>query len=109
MAGSTYGKLFKISTWGESHGKAIGVVIDGVPAGINLSEDIVQQFLNRRRPGQSEFTTERNESDSVEILSEFLKVKLQEHLFQCLGIKISIHRITMILQLIIVLTCRLYF
>lgn len=75
MSGSTYGKLFKISTWGESHGKAIGVVIDGVPAGINLSEDIVQQFLNRRRPGQSEFTTERNESDSVEILSGIFEGK----------------------------------
>ncbi len=69
MSGSTYGNLFKISTWGESHGKAIGVVIDGVPAGLVLNEDIVQKFLNRRRPGQSEFTTERNESDGVEFLS----------------------------------------
>lgn len=69
MAGSTYGNLFKITTWGESHGKAIGVVVDGVPAGLDLNEEIIQQYLNRRRPGQSEFTTERNESDSVEILS----------------------------------------
>ena len=50
MAGSTYGNIFKITTWGESHGKGIGVVIDGCPAGLSLSEEDIQQFLNRRKP-----------------------------------------------------------
>ena len=69
MAGSTFGKIFKITTWGESHGKALGVVIDGCPAGLELSESDIQPFLDRRKPGQSEVTTQRNESDEVEILS----------------------------------------
>ena len=69
MAGSTYGTLFKITTWGESHGAAIGVVIDGCPAGLPLRETDIQKFLDRRKPGQSRFTTKRKESDRVEILS----------------------------------------
>ncbi len=69
MSGSTYGTLFSITTWGESHGAAIGVTIDGCPAGIPLSEDDIQVYLNRRKPGQSKFTTARKESDQVEILS----------------------------------------
>ena len=81
MAGSTYGNIFKITTWGESHGKAIGVVVDGCPAGLSLTEEDIQQFLDRRKPGQSKYTTKRNESDTVEILSVFSKVKQQEHLF----------------------------
>lgn len=69
MAGSTYGKLFTITTWGESHGKGIGVVIDGCPAGLPLNESDIQTYLDRRKPGQSRFTTQRKESDAVEILS----------------------------------------
>lgn len=69
MAGSSFGKLFTVTTWGESHGKAIGVVVDGCPAGLPLCEDDIQIFLNRRKPGQSKFTTPRKESDVVEILS----------------------------------------
>ena len=69
MAGSTFGKVFRITTWGESHGKALGVIIDGCPAGLELSESDIQPFLDRRKPGQSEVTTQRNESDEVEILS----------------------------------------
>lgn len=69
MAGSTFGKLFKVTTWGESHGKGIGVVVDGCPAGLPLCENDIQIFLNRRKPGQSKFTTPRKESDTVEILS----------------------------------------
>lgn len=69
MAGSTYGNIFKITTWGESHGKALGVVVDGCPAGIELDESDIQIFLNRRKPGQSSYTTQRNEDDKVEILS----------------------------------------
>lgn len=69
MSGSTYGNIFKIMTWGESHGAGIGVVIDGCPAGLALCEDDIQQYLNRRKPGQGKFTTKRNEADQVEILS----------------------------------------
>lgn len=69
MAGSTFGKLFRVTTWGESHGKGIGVVVDGCPAGLPLCENDIQIFLNRRKPGQSKFTTPRKESDTVEILS----------------------------------------
>lgn len=69
MAGSTYGTIFKITTWGESHGKGIGVVIDGCPAGLPLCEDDIQIFLNRRKPGQSDYSTPRKEADEVKILS----------------------------------------
>lgn len=69
MAGSSIGTLFKITTWGESHGKGIGVVVDGCPAGLELSEEDIQVFLNRRKPGQSKYTTPRTEDDAVEILS----------------------------------------
>ena len=69
MAGSSYGSIFRITTWGESHGKGIGVVVDGCPAGLKLCEDDIQQYLNRRKPGQSRFTTPRKEDDAVEILS----------------------------------------
>lgn len=67
--GSIFGKNFSISTWGESHGKGIGVVVDGCPAGLSLTEEIIQPFLDRRKPGQSKYTTKRNEGDKVEILS----------------------------------------
>lgn len=69
MSGSSFGTLFRITTWGESHGTAIGVVIDGCPAGLPLCETNIQAFLDRRRPGQSRYTTKRSESDQVEILS----------------------------------------
>mgnify|MGYP003049469567 CR=1 FL=1 len=69
MAGSIYGRLFQISTWGESHGKGIGVVIDGCPAGLCLSEEDIQVYLDRRKPGQSQFTTGRKESDMAQIWS----------------------------------------
>lgn len=69
MAGSTFGQIFKITTWGESHGEGVGVVIDGCPAGIPLNEDDIQKYLNRRKPGQSRFTTPRKEADAVHILS----------------------------------------
>lgn len=69
MAGSTIGNIFKITTWGESHGKALGVVIDGCPSGLALNETDVQTYLNRRKPGQTSISTPRKESDCVEILS----------------------------------------
>ena len=69
MSGSTFGNIFKITTWGESHGKGVGVVVDGCPAGLPLCEEDIQLYLNRRKPGQSKFTTPRKEDDEVEILS----------------------------------------
>lgn len=69
MAGSSFGTIFRITTWGESHGKGLGVVVDGCPAGMPLDENDIQKFLNRRKPGQSKFTTPRKEDDAVEILS----------------------------------------
>ena len=69
MSGSTFGKIFKITTWGESHGAGIGVVIDGCPAGLLLDESDIQKFLDRRKPGSSQYATQRKEADCVEILS----------------------------------------
>jgi chorismate synthase len=69
MAGSTLGTIWKVTTWGESHGRGVGVVVDGCPAGLPLSESDIQVYLNRRKPGQSKFTTKRQESDEAEILS----------------------------------------
>lgn len=66
---STYGKIFKISTFGESHGKGIGVVIDGCPAGVDFQEEAIQYELDRRKPGQSRITTQRKESDVFQVLS----------------------------------------
>ena len=73
MAGNSFGKLFKLSSFGESHGTAIGGMIDGCPAGLKIDLDYIQQELNRRKPGQSEITTSRNESDTVEFLSGIFK------------------------------------
>ena len=67
--GSTYGKIFNISTFGESHGKAIGVVIDGCPAGVKFNEEFIQTELDKRKPGQSKITTQRKEADSFQVLS----------------------------------------
>lgn len=72
MAGSIFGKNFQIATFGESHGPGIGVIVDGCPAGIKLSEQDLQADLDRRKPGTSEFTTARKEADKVEILSGVL-------------------------------------
>ena len=69
MSFNTFGHLFRFTTWGESHGPALGVVVDGVPPLIPLSEDDIQVWLDRRKPGQSRFTTQRREPDRVEILS----------------------------------------
>jgi len=69
MAGNTLGSLFRFTTWGESHGPSIGVVVDGVPPKIPLAEADIQHWLDRRRPGQSRYTTQRQEPDQVKILS----------------------------------------
>ena len=69
MAGNSFGNLFRITTFGESHGKAIGVVIDGCPAGLEIDEEFIAKEMSRRKPGQSEITTQRKEEDQVEIIS----------------------------------------
>lgn len=69
MAGNTYGQIFKITTFGESHGRAIGLILDGCPAGLPIDESFVQEELARRRPGQSRIVTQRKETDRVEFLS----------------------------------------
>lgn len=69
MSGSTFGTIFKVTTWGESHGTGVGVVIDGCPAGLPLCEEDIQKYLNRRKPGQSKFSTPRKEDDVVCIQS----------------------------------------
>ena len=66
---NSFGHLFRFSTWGESHGPALGAVVDGCPPGLPLSESLIQPFLDKRRPGTSRFTTQRQEADAVEILS----------------------------------------
>eukprot|EP01133_Synstelium_polycarpum_P009426 gene9426-11033_t len=75
MAGNTFGQLFKISTFGESHGKAIGVIIDGCPSQLPIDLDFIQSELDKRRPGQSKITTQRKESDTVEVLSGIFEGK----------------------------------
>ncbi len=72
---STYGKIFKISTFGESHGVAVGVVIDGCPSGIDFNTDFIQNELDRRKPGQSKITTQRKEADEFEVLSGIFEGK----------------------------------
>ncbi|OYX67329.1 MAG: chorismate synthase [Sphingomonadales bacterium 32-64-17] len=69
MSFNTFGRLFRFTTWGESHGPALGAVVDGCPPGLDLSAEAIQPFLDARRPGQSRFTTQRQEPDQVKILS----------------------------------------
>lgn len=75
MAGSTFGSIFKVTTWGESHGKGVGVVVDGCPAGLALDEQMIQKYLNRRKPGQTRYSTPRKEEDLVEIQSGIFEGK----------------------------------
>ena len=69
MSINSFGHIFRVTTWGESHGPAIGATVDGCPPGIKISENFIQTFLDRRKPGQSKFTTQRSEADKVSILS----------------------------------------
>lgn len=75
MAGNSFGQLFRITTFGESHGVAIGVIIDGCPAGLSVDVDYIQAELDKRKPGQSKITTQRKESDTVQILSGMFEGK----------------------------------
>ncbi len=69
MTGNSLGQIFKVTTWGESHGTAIGCVVEGVPSNLKINEKYIQGFLDKRKPGQSKFTTQRKEKDEVKILS----------------------------------------
>ncbi len=79
MTSNSIGKIFNFTTWGESHGKAIGCVIDGVPSNIKLSEKDIQPYLDKRKPGQSKFTTQRKEKDIIHILSGTFEGKTTGH------------------------------
>lgn len=79
MASNSFGTMFRFTTYGESHGPAIGVVVDGVPSGISLCESDIQPFLDKRRPGQSKLTTQRKETDEVQILSGVFEGKTTGH------------------------------
>ena len=75
--GNTFGKMFAVTTWGESHGDAVGVVIDGCPPKIQLSEEDIQSELDRRRPAQSKITAQRKEKDKVQIISGLFEGRMQ--------------------------------
>ena len=100
MAGNTYGKLFKLITFGESHGTALGGVIDGCPSGITLDLEAIQNEMNRRKPGQSSIVTHNERSPTKSLfIRVYLKGKLQEHLLDLLSITpIKNPTITLILR-----------
>ena len=80
MSHNTFGKMLRLTTWGESHGNAIGCVLDGCPPNIELSIDEIQSYLDKRKPGQSKYTTQRKEDDKIEILSGTIKSNSGNHL-----------------------------
>ncbi|MGZ7048259.1 MAG: chorismate synthase, partial [Methanobacterium sp.] len=75
MSGNTTGKLFKVTTFGSSHGKALGAVVDGCPAGLDISIEDLQRELDKRKPGTSKITTSRGETDQVQVLSGIFEGK----------------------------------
>jgi chorismate synthase len=79
MSFNTFGKLFRFTTWGESHGPAIGCIVDGCPPNVNLKEQDIQVELNKRKPGQSKFTTQRKEDDKVQILSGVFEGRTKDY------------------------------
>ncbi len=81
MAGSNTGTIFQITTWGESHGKGVGVVVDGCPSGLPLSEEDIQIYLNRRKPGQSKYPTPGPKQTGLKFFLVSLKDIPQEHRF----------------------------
>ncbi len=89
MSFNTFGHLYRVTTWGESHGRAIGCVVDGCPPGIEFTLEEIQHFLDKRKPGQSKFTTQRKEDDAVEILSGVLASETDPNLLTTTGTPIS--------------------
>jgi chorismate synthase len=90
MSHNTFGHLFRVTTWGESHGPALGCVVDGCPPRIEISEAEIQGFLDRRKPGQSRFTTQRREPDAVKILSGVMPIGGREGSYLTTGAPISL-------------------
>ena len=82
MAGNTIGEVFKITTFGESHGLGLGCIIDGCPPGLEIDEAIIQIDLDRRKPGTSRFTTQRREADEVKILSGVFEGKTHRYFYR---------------------------
>ena len=82
MSFNTFGKLFRFNTWGESHGPAIGCVVDGCPPNIQIKEEEIQKELNKRKPGQSKYTTQEKKMIKLKYYQESLKAKLPEPQFQ---------------------------
>ena len=80
MAGNTIGEIFKVTTFGESHGLGLGCIIDGCPPGLEIDESVIQVDLDRRKPGTSRFTTQRREADEVKILSGVFEGKTNRHM-----------------------------
>ncbi len=93
MSHNTFGHLFRITTWGESHGPSIGCIIDGCPPGIPITQEEIQHQLNRRSPGQSRFTTQRKEPDEVEILSGVFQNEAGDHVTTGAPISLLIHNV----------------
>ncbi len=89
MSFNSFGHLFRVMTWGESHGPALGCVIDGCPPGIEFSQEEIQVFLNKRKPGQSKFVTQRQEADEVEILSGVLPSETNDNTLVTTGTPVS--------------------
>src|SRR5690625_5769571 len=79
MAGNTFGHLFRLTTYGESHGVAIGGIIDGFPSGLKLDFEKIEREMQRRKPGQSAIVTQRKEEDKVEFLSGIFNGRSEEH------------------------------
>jgi len=84
MSTNSFGRMFTVSTWGESHGPALGATVDGCPPNVSLTADMLQHWLDRRKPGQNKFTTQRQEADEVEILSGVFEGKTTGHPIQLL-------------------------
>ena len=90
MSFNSFGHLFRVTTWGESHGIAIGCVVDGCPPGIEFTVAEIQTYLDKRKPGQSKFTTQRNEPDTVEVLSGVMPHETKPDVFVATGTPISL-------------------
>ncbi len=89
MSFNTFGHMLRVTTWGESHGVALGCVVDGCPPGIRFNASEIQAELDRRKPGQSKFTTQRREDDAVEVLSGVMPVEGEEGAFITTGAPVS--------------------
>ena len=108
MAGNTIGQLFRVTTFGESHGIALGCIVDGVPPNLELSEADIQPDLDRRKPGTSRYTTPRREDDEVQILSGVFEGKTTgTSIGMIIKMEINVHKIMVISKIVSVLGMRI--